>query len=62
MVGAVLRDDVVDPASGEVLASTGTTIDETLAARVRAAGSRSSESARSPRRSSTTCRPIAKRR
>jgi DNA-directed RNA polymerase subunit beta len=38
MVGAVLRDDVVDPASGEVLASTGTTIDETLAARVRAAG------------------------
>ncbi|MBA3415682.1 MAG: DNA-directed RNA polymerase subunit beta, partial [Chloroflexia bacterium] len=38
MVGAVLRDDVVDPTTGEVLASAGTTIDEALASRVREAG------------------------
>ncbi len=38
MEGAVLRDDVVDPASGEMLAAAGTTIDEGLAARVREAG------------------------
>ncbi|HYO31135.1 MAG TPA: DNA-directed RNA polymerase subunit beta, partial [Thermomicrobiales bacterium] len=38
MEGVVLRDDVVDPASGELLATSGTTVDGAVASRVRDAG------------------------